>query len=298
MDFKDLNLLVKSEKSALKYVTQKTLKNRHRFCPFCRSRKFWKLADGRRRCQRYHRAFHDLTGRWWNKVKLPMDDWLRIVKLFELELSARKISFQTGISYPTVHKALMVLRYSILAHSNLDQDDDEDDKDSALSGEIELDESYFGGRRKGNRGRGAAGKIPVFGILSRKDGKVSVSIVPDVKAETLLGYAVEKVWRGSIVYTDKFKAYDSLVFCGYQHLSVDHSSRFSDGKIHTNNIEGFWSWAKERLFKHHGISPSWFPLYLKELEFRYNHRSDSDLFEILVGYMSDMIPTAQGSVLT
>ena len=101
-----------------------------------------------------------------------MDIWLRIIKLFELEVSGRRIASQTGLAYNTVHKALMVLCHSILAHAK-------DGEEIILSGEIEFDESYFGGRRKGKRGRGAAGKIPVFGILSRGE-QVSVSMVPDV----------------------------------------------------------------------------------------------------------------------
>ena len=140
--------------------------------------------------------------------------------------------------------------------------------------------------------RGAAGKVPVFGILTR-EGKVHVEVVPNVQAETLLGITVKKVRRGSIVYTDKYKAYDSLMFCGYRHLNVDHSSKFVDGKVHINGLEGFWSWAKERLFKHHGISPKHFPLYLKELEFRYNHRFEL-IFEQLVAYMSDFVPELPG----
>jgi transposase len=79
-----------------------------------------------------------------------------------------------------------------------------------LSGEVEIDESYFGGRRKVKRGKGAKGKIPVFGILER-EGKVKVEIVKDVPAETRLMEAIKKVKRGSLIYTDKFKAYDSLV---------------------------------------------------------------------------------------
>ncbi len=158
-----------------------------------------------------------------------------------------------------------------------------------LSGEFELEESYFGEKCKGNRGRGAAGKIPVFGILSR-GGRAYVEIVPNVKAETLLDITVKKIRRGSVIYTDKYKVCDSLMCFGYRHLSVDHSSRFSHGKVHINGLEGFWSWAKERLFKHHGISPRWFPLYLKEVEFRYNHR-ENDIFDDLVQFLSDIIPT-------
>ncbi len=281
MDLKTYESLVKSESSARKFVLGFCWKNHRRFCPFCQSRTWWKLTDGQRRCQRCLKTFHDLTGRWWNQLNIRIDDWLRIIKLFELELSARKIAGQTGLAYNTVHKALMIFRHTILVHA-------EDAEQLMASKEFELDESYFGGRRKGKRGRGAAGKVPVFGILSRKN-KVFVEVVPNVTSQTLLSLTVKKVRRGSIVYTDKYKGYDALMYCGYKHLSVDHSSRFCQGKVHINGLEGFWSWAKERLFKHHGISPRWFPLYLKELEFRYNHRKD-DLFSLLVKMMSDFVP--------
>ena len=281
MSIKSYEKAVQSESAAKKYVSKYLRKNGHAFCPFCRSREFWKTGDGRRRCKRCKKVYHDLTRRWWNKVKLPLDDWLRVVKMFELELSTRKISKQLNLPYKTVFKAVMVIRHAILAHAA-------DGMEIIHSGEFELDESYFGGKRKGNRGRGAAGKIPVFGILTR-GGRAYVEIVPNVRAETLLGITVKKVRRGSVIYTDKYKAYDSLMCCGYKHLSVDHSSRFSRGKVHINGLEGFWSWAKERLFKHHGISPRWFPLYLKEVEFRYNHREEN-IFDDLVRFLSDIIP--------
>ena len=75
-----------------------------------------------------------------------------------------------------------------------------------------MDESYFGGRRKGPRGRGAANKVPVFGILER-NGVVKVETLRNVTApRTLLDLTIKTVTRGSIVYTDKFRSYDSLVF--------------------------------------------------------------------------------------
>lgn len=185
-----------------------------------------------------------------------------------------------GLSYNTAYNGIQTIRYSILVHAQ--------DAAELLSGEIELDESYFGGRRKGNRGRGAAGKVPVFGILERQ-GKVMVTVVPDVSADTLIGLTVKTVRRGSIVYTDKFRSYNSLMFCGYRHLKVDHNKRFSSGKVYINGLEGFWSWAKERIIKHHGISKEKFPLYLKELEFRYNHRH-TDIFENVADYLCDLVP--------
>ena len=104
-------------------------------------------------------------------------------------------------------------------------------------------------------------------ILERR-GKVSVSIIGDVSAESLMTETIKKVRRGSIVYTDKWRGYDSLMFCGYKHLNIDHSHRFKQGKVYINGIEGFWSFAKERLIKHHGISKKKFLYYIKEMEWR------------------------------
>jgi transposase len=205
-----------------------------------------------------------------------------VIKLFELDLSARKIAEQVGFSYPTVLKAVTIIRLSLMANSP-DHD--------LFGGEIELDEAYFGGKRKGKRGRGAAAKVPVFGILER-DGVVKVEAVKDVTAKTLLSLTIKTVRRGSIVYTDKYRSYDSLMFCGYRHLKINHKKRFATGKVYINGIEGFWSYAKERLIKHHGVSKEKFPLYLKEMEFRYNHRNDNFFFLItknLVNLVPDLL---------
>ncbi len=280
MEINTYHKLVKNENSAYKYLSKKCRKNGHRFCPRCNQRKLYKLRDDRRRCSRCKYTFHDFSGRWINHGRFTCIQWLSLIKLFELEQSVRKIAEQMGLSYNTAYNGIQTIRYSILVHAQ--------DAAELLSGEIELDESYFGGRRKGNRGRGAAGKVPVFGILERQ-GKVMVTVVPDVSADTLIGLTVKTVRRGSIVYTDKFRSYNSLMFCGYRHLKVDHNKRFSSGKVYINGLEGFWSWAKERIIKHHGISKEKFPLYLKELEFRYNHRH-TDIFENVADYLCDLVP--------
>lgn len=279
----DLNLyhkLVSSEISARKYLTKKCRKNGRRFCPRCSHQKLYKLSSGKHRCSRCKYSFHDFSGRWINHGRLNCVQWLSLIKLFELELSVRKMAEQMNLAYNTVYQAIRSIRYSIIAHAT--------DAHDLLDGEIELDESYFGGRRKGPRGRGAAGKVPVFGILER-NGKVLVTVVPNVTAETLIGLTVKTVRRGSIVYTDKFNSYDSLMFCGYRHLKIDHGKRFTSGKVYINGLEGFWSWAKERLIKHHGVSKENFPLYLKELEFRYNNRH-KDIFETISTYLCDLVP--------
>jgi len=280
MDIYSYEEIISSERKARKYVLGKCFKNQQRICPRCGHRKLYKLADGRRRCKRCNYSFHELTGRWISKSRLSCSDWLRVVKLFELEVSTRRIAQQLDASYKTVYRAITVLRRAIIALAQ--------DGPVILQREVELDESYFGGKRKGKRGRGAAGKIPVFGILER-DGKVSVEVVPNVKAETLLDLTVKKVRRGSIVYTDKYKAYDSLMCCGFRHLQVDHGKYFSRGKVYINGLEGFWSFAKERLIKHHGMSPDRFPLYLKEMQFRYNHRHE-DIYSLMVDCLCNLVP--------
>jgi len=182
---------------------------------------------------------------------------------------------ELGIAYNTAYKVYLRIRLAIYRFTQQD--------DTLFAGEVEMDEAYFGGRRKGKRGRGAK-KIPVFGILEGQ-GKVKVEIVPDVSGESLLRETIKKVKRGSLIYTDRFGSYDGLVLYGFRHERIDHSRRFANGKVYINGIEGFWSYAKERLMKYHGVRPEHFVLYLKELEFRYNHREELNekIYEVLGG---------------
>lgn len=136
---------------------------------------------------------------------------------------------------------------------------------------------------KANRSRGARNKTIVFGILER-NGKVHAEIENNVKAKTLLTSTIKKVKKGSIVYTDKWRGYNSLMFHGYRDLSVDHNKMFGKGDVYINGIEGFWSFAKENMAKHHGVSSGKFLLYIKEMEWRYNNR-DEDTFLLLLDYM-------------
>ncbi len=137
--------------------------------------------------------------------------------------------------------------------------------DKKLKDKIEANKVYFGGKRKGNRGRGAKNKTIVFGILER-NGTVHVEIVTNVKAKTLLKSTIRKVKKESIGYTDKWKGYDSLIFNGYKHLLIDRNTMFGKDDVYINEIEGFWSFAKEKMAEHHGVSPGKFLLYIKEME--------------------------------
>ncbi len=145
-----------------------------------------------------------------------------------------------------------------------------------LSGEVEADESYFGGVRKGKRGRGAGGKVAVFGLLKR-GGKVYTAIIPNAKKETLLPIIEEKVTPDSIVYTDTFRAYDALDVSDFHHKRINHSETFAEQRNHINGIENFWNQAKRHLRRFNGIKKDNFYWFLKECEWRFNGGDHKEL---------------------
>lgn len=232
---------------------------RGRKCIYCDNYNPYKLSDGRIKCKKCKAIY--------SAKKLKRD--IEILHYFCLELSAKRASKELGFSYNTVSRRYDFFRKQIAYAS---------DSSRKLKGELELDESYFGGKRKGKRGRGAYNKAIVFGILER-NGTVYTKVVPDVSAETLMSEIREKTEKGSVFYTDCFKSYKSLKQYG-KHLRVNKQYAFASGRNHINGLEGFWSYAKERFHKYHGINNENYPLYLKEMEFRYNHRNE-DLYELL-----------------
>jgi len=164
------------------------------------------------------------------------------------------------------------------------------------AGEFELDESYFGGIKKKThaaerrkRGRGAENKVPVFGIKKRDDGSVYTQIIPNASKATLFPIIKKLINKDdSVIYTDKFKTYDGLVFDGYKHYRINHSKRYSNRKgIHINGIENFWSFAKLRLAKFRGLSRKNFYYHLKECEFRYNKKAD--MMKVLKAKSRDLL---------
>ena len=142
--------------------------------------------------------------------------------------------------------------------------------DELFSGEIEVDESYFGGIRKGKRGRGAKAKIPVF-VLLKRGGKFYPKIIPDASSKTLIPIIRDKVIPDSIVYSDCWKAYNALDVSEFKHMRINHSKEFAHKQNHINGIENFWNQAKRHMRKYNGIDKHNFVLYLKECEWRFNH---------------------------
>ena len=233
-----------------------------RKCLFCDKYGLYKLKDKRLKCKNCNKKY--------SIKKLKRD--LEILYYFYLEISARRAANELKLDYKTIQSRFMDFRKSINEYSNQEI--------KKLNGELELDETYFGGRRKGNRGRGAFNKAIAFGILER-NGKVHTIIVENVKANTLMEAIKNKTKKGSVFYTDGFKSYASLHQYGKHNIIKHHKDEFVKGRNHINGIEGFWSYAKERFHKYHGINRKNYPLYLKEMEFRFNHRN-KNVFKLLI----------------
>jgi transposase len=204
----------------------------------------------------------------------------RLVEHFVAGTTARTAASLCGVNRKTA--ALYFLRLREIIAYEL-----EAESEAMFGGEIEvpsqrmqafacqvIDESYFGGRRKGKRGRGAAGKIPVFGLLKR-GGKVYAKIIPDASGATLIPIIKRKVVPDSVVYSDCWRGYNVLDVSDFRHFRINHSELFADRHNHINGIENFWNQAKRHMRKFNGVPKAQFGLYLKECEWRFNNSDPS-----------------------
>ncbi len=187
----------------------------------------------------------------------------KLVEHFVAGATARCAASLVGVNFKTACYYFQRLREIIAAEL-------EAESHEVFDGEIEVDESYFGGTRKGKRGRGAAGKVPVFGLLKR-GGRVYTKIIPDASSATLIPIIERKVIPDSIVYSDCWRAYNVLDVSEFKHYRINHSKLFADKKNHINGIENFWNQAKRHMRKFNGIPRQNFGLFLKECEWRFNN---------------------------
>lgn len=190
-------------------------------------------------------------------------------------ISAKQIQRETGVTYKTAWRMFKQIR------SMLSDDDGEQ-----LSGAVEADETFMGGKAKNMhawkreqaiQGRGPVGKTVVAGVVQR-NGKVIARKVDDTKAETLIPFIKQRVLESSTIFTDELTSYEGLPAHGYQHKRVHHSSKvYVDGDAHTCTIDGFWSLVKNGIRGvYHAVSDKYLQHYLDEYSFRYNRRDDEN----------------------
>jgi len=198
----------------------------------------------------------------------------QLLQFFVAEVTARTASDLVGINRRTGTLYYQKIREVICDHLK-------QEGAAYFEGEVELDEAYFGGKRKGKRGRGAAGKVIVFGRLKR-GGKVYTKVIEETKTKTLMPLIKRKIRLDSVVYTDFYRSYKALDVSGFHHDRINHSSHFSEQQSnHINGIENFWNQAQRVLRKYNGIPKKSFPLFLKECEFRFNFGAPNQQFKTL-----------------
>ncbi len=206
------------------------------------------------------------------RSRLPTSIQRQLVAHFAAGVTARTAAQVAGVNRRTAILYFHKLRELIAAKLA-------DDAPFSV-GEVEVDESYFGGVRKGKRGRGAAGKVVVFGLLKRAD-KVYTTMIPDVRSATLSGIIRQRVMPDSVVYSDSYRGYDVLDVSEFRHYRINHRRAFVDRTNHINGIENFWNQAKRHLRRYNGIPRNHFHLFLKECEWRFNYRPASRLLRTL-----------------
>ena len=169
-----------------------------------------------------------MKNKYINRSKISEAKFRQILRYFTEDFNSTQTSKLTGISRITISNIYQKLRLLMLKLTEYEE---------KLSGEIEADESYFGARRvRGKRGRGAKGKVPVFGLLKR-NGKVYTIIVKNCERKQLMPIIKGKILEDSTIYTDGWTSYDSLVLNGYKHYRIYHSkNEFARGKNHVNGI--------------------------------------------------------------
>ena len=195
------------------------------------------------------------------KSRLSKEKQERLIEHFVAGSSARCTAELVGVNKSTAAYYFHRLR-EIICQATEDE--------MPYSVEIEVDESYFGGIRKGKRGRGAGGKVPVFGLLKR-GGRVYAKAIPDTRGKTLMGIMQDRIVPDSIVYSDNYHSYNVLDVSEFKHYRINHSKQFVNKRNHINGIENFWNQAKRHMRRFNGIPRKHFSLFLKQCEWRFNN---------------------------
>lgn len=251
-----------------------------RYCVKCKAESPYVLKTGRLRCTRCGYTFHDFSGRWINSGNMSCRAWLDLLELFIAEKTINVVSSELGVSYNTAYKAVSAIRRSILAHAL--------DAPVLLAPETGL--GLLPGKANNEAARQSP-KSPVFGIVE-ESGFVFADFLPDFSAETILHFKINfklKTTRiGGLVFSDPYRKYSTLVCCPGDEVESEYFGS-DESAAPLGEKSDFWVYARERITRFHGVKKQHFPLYLKELEFRYNHRQQ-DIMSILSQYLCALVP--------
>ncbi len=261
-------------------------------CPKCgKTRRFHRVRSRQSySCDTCGHHLHPTAGTIFEKSSTPLRLWFHAIFLLSQTrcgISAKQLEREIGVTYKTAWRMFNSIRRLL-----------QEDGGPPLSGQVEIDETTWGGKiRASDRSRAEtstqrrqeamamiADRPTIFGMVER-GGRVRVTVVPDRSKETLHRVIRENVSPDATIYTDEFTLYAGLdrEFAG--HHRIRHQDEiYADGDIHTQTIEGFFGNVKRGLSGvQHNVSRKWLELYVQEFAFKYNHRDDGEpMFKIFL----------------
>lgn len=250
-------------------------------CPKCkRAAKWYRIkAERAYSCQWCGHHLHPTVDTPFESTRTPLQHWFFAIYLFTTTrngVSAKELQRQLGVTYKTAWR----MGHEIRKHMA------DVDGENPLKGDVEVDETYVGGKRRKSEGsgRGAGGKTILVGMLER-NGEIMTKVVPNASRWMLQGLIKENVEQGSTVHTDEWPSYKGLENKGYTHKRVRHSKgEYVNGDSHVNGLEGFWAHLKNGLRSTHvHVSGKHLEKYAKEFEYRFNSReTPSEMFPELI----------------
>ncbi|XPV75480.1 MAG: transposase [Desulfovibrio sp.] len=252
-------------------------------CPRCGNLKHYSLSGNRYRCSSCRYTFKDFSGRFINSGNLPPAGWIVILHLFIHSVPTGQAAKKLGVSYNTAFKAYHAIRFSILAKA-LDADRFIGDRTGLLS--FVKNGKLTGGPKSSFK------RLPVYGIF-RRHKWVFIDVVPQLDGATLYKrnktHGVKLVAHGPVIHSDRYGEYDALLFCNDGSLDPDAIVEYEHATYVDRGDHEFWVFALPYFRKLKGLTPQRFPLYLKELEFKFN-TTTSERFETLLNYLCAFIP--------
>jgi len=256
------------------------------FCPHCKHKEVTKFKESNRsrkglyKCNTCKKQFTVTVGTVFENTRLPLTTWFSAFYFIcssKKGISSLQLSRYLGISYKSAWFMAHRIRYAMKQKPF----------EPLLSGDVEVDETYVGGKPRALNGGGyktdvkpgmGTNKIPVVAMVER-DGNVRTAVIPRSNSLHLKKVMTKNITRASTIITDDARFYQKMVPRNFnKHESVCHSRKeYARGNINTNTVESYFALVKRSIYgTFHHVSRKHLPRYLDEISFKWNYRKFSD----------------------